>query len=86
MRLFALGLLLLMTLAFVVASALAARLPFLVYPRAFAEAAMVGACADWFATTPNTNTNISAALAAPRLILEILCCSGLVTVVPRCER
>jgi uncharacterized membrane-anchored protein YjiN (DUF445 family) len=24
-------------------------LPFLVYPRAFAEAAMVGACADWFA-------------------------------------
>jgi uncharacterized membrane-anchored protein YjiN (DUF445 family) len=49
MRLLALGLLLLMTLVFAVTSALEAWWPFLAYPRAFAEAAMVGACADWFA-------------------------------------
>jgi uncharacterized membrane-anchored protein YjiN (DUF445 family) len=49
MRLLALGLLLLMTVVFAVTSALTAWWPFLVYPRAFAEAAMVGACADWFA-------------------------------------
>jgi uncharacterized membrane-anchored protein YjiN (DUF445 family) len=49
MRLLALGLLLLMTAVFVVTSALTAWWPFLVYLRAFAEAAMVGACADWFA-------------------------------------
>jgi uncharacterized membrane-anchored protein YjiN (DUF445 family) len=49
MRFLALGLLLIMALVFVVTSVLTTRLPFLVYPRAFAEAAMVGACADWFA-------------------------------------
>jgi uncharacterized membrane-anchored protein YjiN (DUF445 family) len=49
MRLVALGLLFLMALIFVVTSMLTAWLPFLIYPRAFAEAAMVGACADWFA-------------------------------------
>jgi uncharacterized membrane-anchored protein YjiN (DUF445 family) len=49
MQFFALGLLLLMALVFAVTSALTTTLPFLVYPRAFAEAAMVGACADWFA-------------------------------------
>ncbi len=38
-----------MTGMFAVTTALAAWWPFLVYPRAFAEAAMVGACADWFA-------------------------------------
>jgi Protein of unknown function (DUF445) len=46
---FALTLLVMMTGVFGVTSALAASWPFLVYPRAFAEAAMVGACADWFA-------------------------------------
>jgi uncharacterized membrane-anchored protein YjiN (DUF445 family) len=49
MRFFAVALLVLMTGVFGVTSALAAWWPFLVYPRAFAEAAMVGACADWFA-------------------------------------
>jgi len=49
MRLAALGLLLSMIFIFIATSAFAAWLPFLVYPRAFAEAAMVGACADWFA-------------------------------------
>ena len=49
MRLLAAGLLVLMTGVFAVTTALAAWRPFLVYPRAFAEAAMVGACADWFA-------------------------------------
>ncbi len=49
MRLLAAGLLVLMTGVFAVTTALAAWWPFLVYPRAFAEAAMVGACADWFA-------------------------------------
>jgi uncharacterized membrane-anchored protein YjiN (DUF445 family) len=49
MRNVALGLLLLMTLVFIVTSALKEWWPFLAYPRAFAEAAMIGACADWFA-------------------------------------
>jgi uncharacterized membrane-anchored protein YjiN (DUF445 family) len=49
MRVLATGLLVLMTGVFAVATALAASWPFLAYPRAFAEAAMVGACADWFA-------------------------------------
>lgn len=49
MRLAALGLLIVMSVVFAVTSALAAWLPFLLYPRAFAEAAMVGAFADWFA-------------------------------------
>jgi len=49
MHLLATGLLVLMTGVFAVTTALAARWPYLVYPRAFAEAAMVGACADWFA-------------------------------------
>jgi uncharacterized membrane-anchored protein YjiN (DUF445 family) len=55
MRALATGLLVLMAVVFVAAS-LAARqwpaaAPVLAYVRAFAEAAMVGACADWFAVT-----------------------------------
>ncbi len=49
MRLVAGGLLLAMAVVFAAASALAPRWPLLAYLRAFAEAAMVGACADWFA-------------------------------------
>jgi uncharacterized membrane-anchored protein YjiN (DUF445 family) len=49
MRLFATGLLVFMTLVFAVTSIYVARWPWLGYVRAFAEAAMVGACADWFA-------------------------------------
>jgi uncharacterized membrane-anchored protein YjiN (DUF445 family) len=49
MRLVATGLLLLMLGAFVVCWMFEAQLPWLAYPRAFAEAGMVGACADWFA-------------------------------------
>jgi uncharacterized membrane-anchored protein YjiN (DUF445 family) len=49
MRVLATGLLVLMTGVFAVTTALAGWWPILVYPRAFAEAAMVGACADWFA-------------------------------------
>ena len=49
MRLLALALLLAMAAAFVACSILEAEWPWLAYPRAFAEAAMVGACADWFA-------------------------------------
>jgi uncharacterized membrane-anchored protein YjiN (DUF445 family) len=49
MRGFATGLLLLMLAVFVATSILEARWPWLAYVRAFAEAAMVGACADWFA-------------------------------------
>ena len=49
MRLIASGLLLLMLLLFVTAWALQSRWPWLAWVRAFAEAAMVGACADWFA-------------------------------------
>jgi len=49
MRRLATGLLVLMLAVFVAASALEGRWPELAYLRAFAEAAMVGACADWFA-------------------------------------
>jgi uncharacterized membrane-anchored protein YjiN (DUF445 family) len=49
MRLIAGGLLLSMLVLFAAASALQARWPWLAFFRAFAEAAMVGACADWFA-------------------------------------
>lgn len=49
MRLFAGGLLLLMLVLFIAASALRPVWPWLAYVRAFTEAAMVGACADWFA-------------------------------------
>jgi uncharacterized membrane-anchored protein YjiN (DUF445 family) len=48
-RLIAGGLLLLMLLLFLATSALQSRWSWLAYVRAFAEAAMVGACADWFA-------------------------------------
>lgn len=49
MRTVATGLLAAMAAAFVTASAFEARWPWLGYARAFAEASMVGACADWFA-------------------------------------
>ncbi|MEW6343316.1 MAG: DUF445 domain-containing protein [Paraburkholderia sp.] len=49
MRLFAGGLLLMMLVLFIAASVLRSRWPWLVYVHAFTEAAMVGACADWFA-------------------------------------
>jgi uncharacterized membrane-anchored protein YjiN (DUF445 family) len=49
MRAIALALLVLMTLIFVATSTIKADWPWLPYLRAFAEAAMVGACADWFA-------------------------------------
>jgi len=49
MRLLAGSLLALMIAVFAVTSALEARWPWLAYVRAFSEAAMVGACADWFA-------------------------------------
>ena len=49
MRAFATGLLVLMLVIFVAARIFEARLPALAYVRACAEAAMVGACADWFA-------------------------------------
>ena len=51
MRGIATGLLVLMLVLFVVASMLQARYPALAYLRAFAEAATVGASADWFAVT-----------------------------------
>jgi uncharacterized membrane-anchored protein YjiN (DUF445 family) len=51
MRRIATGLLLLMAAVFVAASLGQAQQPWLAYVRAFAEAAMVGACADWFAVT-----------------------------------
>jgi uncharacterized membrane-anchored protein YjiN (DUF445 family) len=51
MRAFATGLLGLMALFFVAAGHFAGRWPWLAYVRAFAEAGMVGACADWFAVT-----------------------------------
>ncbi len=51
MRRIATGLLLLMALVFVVARLLHARHPAIAYIGAFAEAAMVGAIADWFAVT-----------------------------------
>jgi uncharacterized membrane-anchored protein YjiN (DUF445 family) len=51
MRWVATGLLGLMAVVFVLASLFAGRWTGLAYVRAFAEAAMVGACADWFAVT-----------------------------------
>ena len=51
MRLLALGLLVFMAVLFVVSEANLDRWPWLGYVRAFAEAAMVGALADWFAVT-----------------------------------
>ena len=49
MRAVATTLLVLMAAAFAAACAFEARWPWLGYVRAFAEASMVGACADWFA-------------------------------------
>ena len=51
MRRVALGLLVLMGVIFVIASINIGQYPWLGYVRAFAEAAMVGALADWFAVT-----------------------------------
>lgn len=51
MKATATGLLLAVTAVFVVAQALESRLGALAYVRAFSEAAMVGALADWFAVT-----------------------------------
>lgn len=49
MRRLATGLLFLMLMVFVGTSAISSVWPWLAFPRAFAEAAIVGACADWFA-------------------------------------
>ena len=49
MRLFATLLLVLMTAIFIVTTAVKLDWPWIPYVRAFAEAGMVGACADWFA-------------------------------------
>ena len=49
MRRWAGGLLALMTAVFIVSSLLSAHGVWVLYVRAFAEAAMIGACADWFA-------------------------------------
>jgi uncharacterized membrane-anchored protein YjiN (DUF445 family) len=51
MRWVASGLLALMALVFVACSLGLRRWPQLAYVRAFAEAGMIGACADWFAVT-----------------------------------
>ena len=51
MRLFATGLLVLMAVIFVIARLLRPGHPWLAFVGAFAEAAMVGAIADWFAVT-----------------------------------
>lgn len=51
MRAIATGLLALMAVVFVAAGLGARSWPWLAYVRAFAEAAMVGACADWFAVS-----------------------------------
>ena len=51
MRRLATGLLVLMAVVFVAARLLQPRAPWLAYVAAFAEAAMVGALADWFAVT-----------------------------------
>ncbi len=51
MRLIATGLLVLMAVVFVVARLLRERYPVFAFVGAFAEAAMVGAIADWFAVT-----------------------------------
>jgi uncharacterized membrane-anchored protein YjiN (DUF445 family) len=49
MRFFATALLVLMFVVFVATSWAETQWPWLAYPRAFAEAGMIGACADWFA-------------------------------------
>ena len=49
MRFFATALLLLMLVIFVATSVAVHQWPWLAYLRAFAEAGMIGACADWFA-------------------------------------
>jgi uncharacterized membrane-anchored protein YjiN (DUF445 family) len=49
MRVIATGLLVAMTVVFVATSFAQTRWEWLAYVRAFAEAGMVGACADWFA-------------------------------------
>src|SRR6516164_5628947 len=49
MRFFATALLVLMFIIFVATSFGEQQWPWLAYPRAFAEAGMIGACADWFA-------------------------------------
>lgn len=51
MRSIATGLLVLMAIVFVVSKLLQPTYPYLSFVRAFAEAAMVGALADWFAVT-----------------------------------
>ena len=51
MRIIATSLLVVMAAVFIAASLLAARWPWLLYVRAFAEASMVGGLADWFAVT-----------------------------------
>jgi uncharacterized membrane-anchored protein YjiN (DUF445 family) len=51
MQAIATGLLALMAVVFVLASRYQLRWPGLAYLRAFSEAGMVGACADWFAVT-----------------------------------
>ena len=51
MKRLATGLLILMAAVYLASSLLVARWPAAAYVRAFAEAAMVGACADWFAVT-----------------------------------
>jgi uncharacterized membrane-anchored protein YjiN (DUF445 family) len=49
MRAIALSLLILMTVIFIVTTVTTVSWPWVPYVRAFAEAGMVGACADWFA-------------------------------------
>jgi len=49
MRALATGLLVVMLLVFLATSMAQPHWPWLAYPRAFAEAGMIGACADWFA-------------------------------------
>jgi uncharacterized membrane-anchored protein YjiN (DUF445 family) len=49
MRVLASGLLFLMLILFIITSIMESAHPWLAYLRAFAEASMVGACADWFA-------------------------------------
>ena len=51
MRLIATAVLVLMLALYVACTVGKAHLPWLAYPAAFAEAATVGACADWFAVT-----------------------------------
>jgi uncharacterized membrane-anchored protein YjiN (DUF445 family) len=49
MRVLATALLVLMLAIFIATSVMLRHWPWLAYPRAFAEAGMIGACADWFA-------------------------------------